>query len=265
MARAVGIHLVLATQRPSVEVITGLIKANIVSRIAFQVATQIDSRTILDQGGAEKLVGQGDMLFTSAGYPQPRRIQGPFVSEDEVRNVVDFIREQKRSAGFEETIDGDISTERPIREQEFALPTYARSNGDLEAAPVGPGTESFPHPEKLSNGMVFSLDDAEELDGDGDPRYEEARQIVLEFRQASTSFLQRRMGLGYSRAAKLIDCLEKAGVVGPKDGSKPREILTAGVVSSDAPSVPSIAPASRDTDSDEELPEKKEEYDKWQV
>jgi len=263
MARAVGIHLVLATQRPSVEVITGLIKANIVSRIAFQVATQIDSRTILDQGGAEKLVGQGDMLFTSAGYPQPRRIQGPFVSEDEVRNVVDFIREQKRSAGFEETIDGDISTERPLREREFALPTYARSNGDLEAAPVGPDTDSFSHPEKLSSGMVFSLDDTEGSDEDNDPRYEEARQIVLESHQASTSFLQRRMGLGYSRAAKLIDCLENAGVVGPKDGSKPREILISGTSSSHISSTPISTPIAHDSGEDGEVTET--EGDKWQV
>ncbi len=242
MARAVGIHLVLATQRPSVEVITGLIKANIVTRIAFQVATQIDSRTILDQGGAEKLVGQGDMLFTTAGLPQPRRIQGPFVSEDEVRNVVDFIREQKFSAGFEESIDGEISTGSSIREREFSL-SLPRSNGDLEAAPVGPDTGSFPHPEKLSDGIVFSLDDEAAPDGDVDPRYEEARQVVLEFRQASTSFLQRRMGLGYSRAAKIIDCLEKAGVIGPKDGSKPREILELGHASAHA-SVPAESPVS---------------------
>lgn len=262
MARAVGIHLVLATQRPSVEVITGLIKANIVSRIAFQVATQIDSRTILDQGGAEKLVGSGDMLFTSAGYPQPRRIQGPFVTEDEVRNVVDFIREQKRVAGFEESIDGDISVDRPFREREFALSTPPRSNGDLEAAPVGP--EEFPHPEKLSSGMVFSLDDVDDSEEDADPRYEEARQIVLEFRQASTSFLQRRMGLGYSRAAKLIDCLEKAGVVGPKDGSKPREILASNLAPSGVSPVSNTSQSSPNTDNEDGSKEK-EEGDKWQV
>ena len=263
MARAVGIHLVLATQRPSVEVITGLIKANIVTRIAFQVATQIDSRTILDQGGAEKLIGQGDMLFTTAGYPQPRRIQGPFVSEDEVRNVVEFIREQKLAVGFEESIDGEISTSSPLREREFALPPLPRSDGNLEAAPVGPDTESFPHPEKLSDGIVFSLDDeASLLEEDQDPRYEEARQVVLEFRQASTSFLQRRMGLGYSRAAKIIDCLEKAGVIGPKDGSKPREILVSGNISAHvSPSAVSPAPPE---DSDD-LPSESAQDDKWQV
>ncbi len=263
MARAVGIHLVLATQRPSVEVITGLIKANIVTRIAFQVATQIDSRTILDQGGAEKLIGQGDMLFTTAGYPQPRRIQGPFVSEDEVRNVVEFIREQKLAAGFEESIDGEISTNSPIREREFALPSLPRADGNLEAAPVGPDVESFQHPEKLSDGMVFSLDDeVSSLEEDQDPRYEEARQVVLEFRQASTSFLQRRMGLGYSRAAKLIDCLEKAGVIGPKDGSKPREILVSKDASTNTSSP--IDSSASDLD-DEDLPMESAQDDKWQV
>lgn len=260
MARAVGIHLVLATQRPSVEVITGLIKANIVSRVAFQVATQIDSRTILDQGGAEKLVGSGDMLFTTAGFPQPRRIQGPFVSEDEVRNVVDFLREQKRSSGFEEPIGEDIASS-PIREREFALPSYSRSNGDLEAAPVGPDT--FFHPEKVSDDMVFSLEDAEEFGEDMDPRYEEAKQVVLEFHQASTSFLQRRMGLGYSRAAKIIDLLEKEGVVGPKDGSKPREILVGNSASPGSSSVPSVEKTRDSSTEDEE--DREEKDDKWQV
>ena len=268
MARAVGIHLVLATQRPSVEVITGLIKANIVTRIAFQVATQIDSRTILDQGGAEKLVGQGDMLFTTAGFPQPRRIQGPFVSEDEVRNVVDFIREQKLAAGFEESIDGEISTGSPIREREFSL-SLPRSNGDLEAAPVGPDTDSFAHPEKISDGIVFSLDDEEMSESDVDPRYEEARHIVLEFRQASTSFLQRRMGLGYSRAAKLIDCLERAGVIGPKDGSKQREIFAGGEVSSsqNSSASPSVEPDAHAIEANRQTPsmESPERDDKWQV
>lgn len=225
MARAVGIHLVLATQRPSVEVITGLIKANIVSRVAFQVATQIDSRTILDQGGAEKLVGQGDMLFTTAGSPQPLRIQGPFVSEDEVRNVVGFLSDQKQAAHYREDIGTDIVSDHPIRDPEFAIPFSSRPPDDLEAAPVGP--DDSVHPETFSGEMVFSLEDTEENEGGADPRYEEAKKIVLEFRQASTSFLQRRMGLGYSRAAKLIDILEQNGVIGPKDGAKSREILIA--------------------------------------
>ncbi len=268
MARAVGIHLVLATQRPSVEVITGLIKANIVTRVSFQVATQIDSRTILDQGGAERLIGQGDMLFTTAGYSQPRRIQGPFVSEDEVRNVVEFIREQKVAAGFEESIDGELSSKPVTHEPEFALPSLPRSNGDLEAAPVGPDIGSFQHPERLSDGIVFSLDDEEVSEGDSDPRYEEARRVVLEFRQASTSFLQRRMGLGYSRAAKLIDCLESAGVIGPKDGSKPREILAP---KDDLPEVPPLSNIPASNEIRGELPQRMEENggrgedDKWQL
>lgn len=263
MARAVGIHLVLATQRPSVEVITGLIKANIVSRIAFQVATQIDSRTILDQGGAEKLVGQGDMLFITAGYPQPRRIQGPFVSEDEVNNVVEFLREQKRVARFEEPIGEDITRD-PIREREYALPTLPRSNGDLEAAPVGGNDESF-HPEKLSDGMVFSLDDSEEIDGGIDPRYEEAKKVVLEFHQASTSFLQRRMGLGYSRAAKLIDLLEQEGVIGPKDGSKAREILTVASASPSAAASTSPLSSSSPTERDATESDASVEDDRWKL
>lgn len=258
MARAVGIHLVLATQRPSVEVITGLIKANIVSRVAFQVATQIDSRTILDQGGAEKLIGQGDMLFMTSGSPQPTRIQGPFVSEDEVHNVVDFLLEQKRATHFEESIGEDIIAS-PIREPEFSLSNAPRSGGDLEAAPVGPDT--FLHPERLSDGMVFSLDDEEESGEGMDPRYEEAKRIVLELRQASTSFLQRRMGLGYSRAAKLIDLLEQEGVIGPKDGSKAREIL----IASDAPVAQTPLHTPPPSNDRHTADEEEKEDDKWQV
>ena len=261
MARAVGIHLVLATQRPSVEVITGLIKANIVSRVAFQVATQIDSRTILDQGGAEKLLGRGDMLYSTAGFPQPRRLQGSLVTEEEIASVVDFLRDQKRMAGYEEPIGEPLVNEN-FPEKEFALPTSGRTGGDLEAAPVGPDPTEPIHPTELSNGMVFSLDDAEENgENDRDPRYEDAKRIVLEFGRASTSFLQRRMGLGYSRAAKLIDLLEQDGVVGPADGSKAREVFGAksGVVSAEAgneedDAVPAKASPSLD-----------EEDDKWRM
>lgn len=222
MSRAVGIHLVLATQRPSVEVITGLIKANIVSRVSFQVATQIDSRTILDQGGAERLLGRGDMLFSTPEYAQPRRLQGALVTEDEVASVVQFLRDQKVTAGYEDPI-GENLGDSAFPEKEFALPESNRSGGDLEAAPVGPEPM---RPERVSDGMVFSLDDDTENDEDGrDPRYEEARQVVLEFGKASTSFLQRRMGLGYSRAAKLVDLLEADGIIGPADGSKAREVF----------------------------------------
>jgi S-DNA-T family DNA segregation ATPase FtsK/SpoIIIE len=181
MARAVGIHLVLSTQRPSVEVITGLIKANITSRIALQVASQIDSRTILDTAGAEKLLGGGDMLFISSQSSKPRRIQGALVSEDEVHGVADFIRE----------------------------------NNAPEATGVSFATTDEPQK---------SFDDFLSNDDEGDELYEEAVGIVTDTQKASASFLQRRMKIGYARAARLLDLMEAKGIVGPSNGAKPREI-----------------------------------------
>ncbi len=178
MARAVGIHLVLATQRPSVDVITGLIKANVPGRIAFAVASQTDSRTILDQAGAEKLLGRGDMLFTSADVAKPKRLQGAFISTDEVEEVVKFLRRRGE-------------------------PDYNMAITEITKA-----------------GTVF-----DSASGDGDDMLEEAIQVVLESGKASTSFLQRRLRLGYARAARMIDMMEEAGVVGPGSGAKPREIL----------------------------------------
>ncbi|NQV90403.1 DNA translocase FtsK 4TM domain-containing protein [Candidatus Uhrbacteria bacterium] len=177
MARAVGIHLVLATQRPSVDVITGLIKANIPGRIAFAVASQTDSRTILDQSGAEKLLGRGDMLFTSADVSKPKRLQGAFISTDEVEAVVNHLRRKGE-------------------------PNYNMAVTEITKA-----------------GTVF--DDM----GDQDEMLEEAIQTVLESGKASTSYLQRRLRLGYARAARIIDMMEEAGVVGPGQGAKPREVL----------------------------------------
>ncbi|QQS20865.1 MAG: DNA translocase FtsK [Candidatus Moraniibacteriota bacterium] len=260
MARAVGIHLVLATQRPSVEVITGLIKANIVSRVAFQVATQIDSRTILDQSGAEKLLGRGDMLFTTAGLAQPRRLQGALVTEEEIANVVEFLREQKVRSGYEEPI-GETVTKTNFPEREFAIPTRADSQDGTHIASVVPESN---RDEPLSDEMVFSLDDTEESgDGERDPRYEDAKRVVLEFGRASTSFLQRRMGLGYSRAAKLIDLLEQEGVIGPADGSKPREVFAA---KNGSPSSVSSRPTAPEVESESSLPEKRfSSDDQWQV
>jgi S-DNA-T family DNA segregation ATPase FtsK/SpoIIIE len=173
----VGIHLVLATQRPSVDVITGLIKANIPGRIAFAVASQTDSRTILDQSGAEKLLGRGDMLFTSAEVAKPKRLQGAFISVDEVESVVKFLRRRGE-------------------------PDYNMAITQITKA-----------------GTVF--DDM----GEQDDMLEEAIQVVLESGKASTSFLQRRLRLGYARAARIIDMMEDAGVVGAGSGAKPREIL----------------------------------------
>lgn len=190
MARAVGIHLVVSTQRPSVEVITGLIKANITSRIAFQVASQVDSRTILDVAGAEKLLGNGDMLFLAGDTAKPRRIQGGFVSEGEVQKIVKFIREQ-------------VDTSAP--------------------APEGASEEDI-FDARISNALANALDTDEDY-GDDDPLYEEARKTVISAGKASASYLQRRLKVGYARAARLLDILEERGVIGPGEGAKPREIL----------------------------------------
>ena len=188
MSRAVGIHLLLSTQRPSVNVITGLIKANVPSRVALQVASQIDSRTILDQGGAEKLLGAGDMLYLSGDMGKPVRLQSAFISESEVKKVVDFI----------------------AKNNEAEIPV------DLGApAPGSSGSGSGP-----TGSFDGNMDDEAE-----DDMYEAARQAVIESGKASTSFLQRRLGLGYSRAARIMDTLEAKGVIGPANGAKPRDIL----------------------------------------
>ena len=185
MARAVGIHLIVSTQRPSVEVLTGLIKANITTRIAFQVATQIDSRTILDMAGADKLLGNGDMLYLSARSPKPKRIQGVFVSESEIKRVVKSIKSQ-----LSEEVEYD---------------------------------EEVTAPQKINFGGKFTggMSGVEE----GDEFYEEAKDTVMKAGKASASLLQRRLRVGYARAARLLDLLEANGVIGQADGSKPREIL----------------------------------------
>ncbi len=189
MSRAVGIHLLLSTQRPSVKVITGLIKANIPARVAMQVASQIDSRTILDTGGAEKLLGAGDMLFLSGEMSKPRRIQAPFISEDEVKKVVAHILK---------TSDGTLPSEI-----------------DFTDSRAGQGPDPI---------FSSSLEDESE----DDELYAEAKRTVIEAGKASTSYLQRKLGVGYARAAKLIDMLEERGVVGAADGAKPRDIIGAG-------------------------------------
>ncbi len=187
MARATGIHLVLATQRPSVEVITGLIKANITSRIALQVASQIDSRTILDTAGAEKLLGRGDMLYISSDISKPKRIQSAYVTEEEINKVADYIRENNETVH-----EAEVSFENQQNEQ-------------------GEGKE----------GSVFD----EYLEDGEDELYDEAVQIVAEAKKASASFLQRRLKVGYARAARLLDIMEAKGLIGPGDGAKPREFL----------------------------------------
>lgn len=180
MARAVGIHLILATQRPSVDVITGLIKANITSRIAFAVASQTDSRTILDMSGAEKLLGRGDMLLLTAEFSKPKRLQGAFVSDEEVARVTSYIKKQVDAVEYHEEI------------------TKPKSSS--------------------SSGGDFGDDDADSM-------LTEARQLVIEAGKASASYLQRRLRIGYSRAARLLDYLEDEGTIGPADGSRPRDVL----------------------------------------
>ena len=182
MARAVGIHLVLATQRPSVEIITGLIKANITSRIAYQVASQIDSRTILDSAGAEKLLGQGDMLFVTAEFTKPRRIQGAYISEKEVKKIVEWVNQETGEVGREDMQQTDLA-------------------------------------QSISHGLEGEIDDL-----DDDPLYQDAKRVVVEAGKASASLLQRRLKVGYARAARLLDILEEKGVVGPGEGAKPREV-----------------------------------------
>jgi S-DNA-T family DNA segregation ATPase FtsK/SpoIIIE len=177
IARAVGIHLIVATQRPSVDVVTGLIKANFPARIAFQVASKVDSRTILDANGAEQLLGRGDMIFLPPGGSRHVRIHGSWVAEDEVKAICDFLRTQG-TATYEEV---------ELREEE-------RTGGGGEVA-------------------------------ERDESYREAVQLVIAQRQASISFLQRRLGLGYPKAARFIDMMEQDRIIGPGQGAKPREIL----------------------------------------
>jgi S-DNA-T family DNA segregation ATPase FtsK/SpoIIIE len=181
----------LSTQRPSVNVITGLIKANIPTRIALQVMSQIDSRTILDAQGAEKLLGAGDMLFLSGESAKPQRIQSAYISENEVKSVVNYL------------ID-NYADELP---QEINLDPNAKGEDD---------------------NSIFSSSFGDEASEDEDDLYEEARDIVMKAGKASTSYLQRKLRVGYARAARLIDMLEERGVIGPGEGAKPREVMGGG-------------------------------------
>lgn len=183
-ARAVGIHLVLATQRPSVDVITGLIKANVPARIAFTTASQVDSRTILDQIGAEKLLGQGDMLLLTADMPKPKRVQGALISDEETSKVTDFLRMQRPPQYDDEVI---------------SQPVHINGRGGVVAD--------------------YGASDA------NDDMWQDAVRVVIEGRKASTSLLQRRLRVGYARAARLIETMEEQGIVGPADGARPREVL----------------------------------------
>ena len=189
LGRAAGIHLIVATQRPSSNVVTGLIKANITNRIAFNVATGIDSRVIIDQIGAEKLTGLGDMLFSKVDWGKPRRIQGCFVSDDEINEIVEFVKSQSEPDYHEEILSA-----------------------------VAPASMSM-----AGGGGIVRTGVAEPQDDD--PLIWEAAHIVVESQLGSTSGLQRRLKVGYARAGRIMDMLEEKGVVGPPDGSKPREVL----------------------------------------
>jgi S-DNA-T family DNA segregation ATPase FtsK/SpoIIIE len=190
MSRAVGIHLILSTQRPSVNVITGLIKANVPTRVALQVASQIDSRTILDSRGAEELLGAGDMLYLSSKMPSPERLQSAFITETEVKAVVKYLSENYDSLPSEINISGEQVTKDPL----------------FDATTLGGSLES-------------GDDDAD------DDLYEEAKDLVMKSGKASTSYMQRKLSIGYGRAARLMDILEEKGVIGPSNGSKPREVI----------------------------------------
>ena len=188
-ARAVGIHLVLATQRPSVDVITGLIKANVPGRIAFTTQSQVDSRTILDQVGAEKLLGMGDMLYSTSDMPKPIRVQGALITDEETRKVTEFLRSQQAPNYDDEVVSQPVQL-----------------NG--------------------KGGVVYANDATENMD---DSAWEDAVRVVVESHKASTSYLQRRLRIGYSRAARLIEAMEEQGIVGPADGAKPREVLVSNI------------------------------------
>ena len=183
LARAAGIHLIIATQRPSVDVVTGLIKANIPSRVALLVSSGTDSRTIIDCNGGEKLLGNGDMLFYPSGYVKPVRLQGAFVSDEEVQSVVNFLNQ---------------------------------NNQDVQ------------YNEEVTNAEVIASAEESSGGGDGDERdalFEQAARFVIEKEKGSTSMLQRMFKIGFNRAARIIEQLEKAGVVGPDEGTKPRKVL----------------------------------------
>ncbi|MDO8741751.1 MAG: DNA translocase FtsK, partial [Candidatus Roizmanbacteria bacterium] len=184
MARATGIHLVLATQRPSVDVITGLMKANIPTRIAFNVSSMIDSRVIIDMPGAEKLLGRGDMLFLPPDKAKPVRIQGPFITENEVNNLVNFLKSQAPEVHYTEE----------VTEQAVNI--------------------------KTAGGASFAVNG-----GENDVYFNQAIEIIMQQDKASASLLQRRLSIGYARAARLLDQLEAAGYVGPAEGAKPRPVI----------------------------------------
>jgi S-DNA-T family DNA segregation ATPase FtsK/SpoIIIE len=193
-ARAAGMHLIIGTQRPSVDVITGLIKANIPSRIAFTVASQIDSRTIIDAQGAEKLIGRGDMLYAPVGASKPIRVQGSFVSEKEIEEIVDFIKAQSKGNAYSDEVMAEINRAADLCGQKKGKggAAAASADGDMD---------------------------------ESDPMLDSAIELAVESGKISTSLIQRRLSLGYGRAAKIIDMMERRGIVSAPEGQKPRTVL----------------------------------------
>ncbi|MCX6778723.1 MAG: FtsK/SpoIIIE domain-containing protein [Candidatus Magasanikbacteria bacterium] len=205
LARATGIHLIVATQRPSVDVITGLIKANFPARMAFSVTSLMDSRTILDCGGAEKLLGRGDMLWSGPDMSRPQRLQGAYISEEEIKKVTEFLKNEELPQYIDEV----------VTKQQGILALNGESSND-----------------------------------DDDPLLEEAKAVLLQAGKGSASLLQRRLKVGYARAARLLDLLEARGFIGPADGAKPRELLSINV---------DEIPSTDEMPAEEAGPEKKED------
>ena len=193
-ARAAGIHIIIGTQRPSVDVITGLIKANIPSRIACTVASQVDSRTIIDIAGAEKLIGRGDMLFAPVGAAKPMRVQGAFVTDNEVENIVTYIRDHNAKASYNAEFINRL-------EEEASKCGMKKGGSGGDISPIGGSDDGT------------------------DSKFQAAVKLAVEEGKISTSLMQRRLGVGYGRAAKIIDCMEAKGYVSKPDGNKPRRVL----------------------------------------
>lgn len=241
MARAVGIHLIVSTQRPSVNVLTGLIKSNIIHRISLKTASQIDSRTILNMGGAEKLLGKGDMLYLSAESANPKRLQGVYVSEKELKNVINYlINQEKLKRKRDEKENSSVSDN-----QEQFLTLNNNEGGELNLLP------------KSAENEKIKIDLEDISSNQEDELYEKAKELVLNFKKASATFLQRRLRIGYSRAARILDIMEENGIIGPSNGAKPREILvsTSGENSNKASAEVNYEDASKD----------QKVRDKWQI
>jgi S-DNA-T family DNA segregation ATPase FtsK/SpoIIIE len=224
-ARAVGIHLILSTQRPSVNVVTGLIKANVPTRLALSVSSAIDSKTILDMAGAEKLLVKGDMLYKTGEMSKPVRVQSAFIYEEDVKKVVKFIKNAYKNELGDTQLDfSDPNSKRAEEVEEDVSPADDLDLVDGVQASNNQEEENFDEETKQENNFGIDFEAMEE-DEALDNLFEAAKAEVIASGKASTSYLQRKLSIGYSRAAKIIDQLEERGIIGPANGSKPREVL----------------------------------------